>query len=175
VSRVLDFWFQELNEKLWFGSDAPLDRRIRAEFGDLHAHIASLDQSRFSGARTLLAAIIVTDQFPRNMYRDTPDAYMTDALARALSEQVIALGLDRHMTPAQRHFVYLPFEHSENPEHQALAVRLVEALGDKSWTSHAHWHQRMIQRFGRFPHRNQALNRTSTEEELEYLAKRRTR
>jgi uncharacterized protein (DUF924 family) len=173
VARVLDFWFRELDPGKWFASDASLDQRIRAEFGALHAYIASGVTLDLSGPRTLLAAIIVADQFSRNMFRGLPGAFCTDALARCLSEQVIALGLDRQMTPAQRYFAYLPFEHSENRQHQALAVRLIEALGDASWTFAARGHEEVIKRFGRFPHRNRTLGRISTTEELAYLAEQK--
>jgi uncharacterized protein (DUF924 family) len=104
------------------------------------------------------------------MFRGTPRAFATDALARRLAEQVIAHGIDLAMTPAERYFVYLPFEHSENREHQALAVRLIEALGDESWTRHARMHQADIIRFGRFPYRNRILGRTCTDDELAFLA-----
>jgi uncharacterized protein (DUF924 family) len=174
VPRVLDFWFCELDPASWFNGDAALDLRIREQFGALHALIASGTAQRLEGARPLLAAIIVTDQFARNMFRGSPAAFSTDALARTLSERVIARGLDRQMTPAERYFAYLPFEHSENREHQALAVRLIEPLGDASWTFHARRHEEVVSRFGRFPHRNDILGRTSTEDELAYLAEHGT-
>ncbi len=170
VARVLDFWFRELDPDSWFHGAAALDLCIREEFGALHALIASGTAQGLDGARPLLAAILVADQFPRNMFRGSPAAFSTDALARTLSERVIARGLDLQMTPAQRYFAYLPFEHSENREHQALAVRLIEALGDATWTFHARRHEEVVSRFGRFPHRNHILGRTSTEDELAYLA-----
>jgi len=173
VARVLDFWFRELDPAKWFASDASLDQRIRTEFGALHAHIASGVTLELSSPRTLLAAIIVADQFSRNIFRGLPGAFSTDALARSLSEQVIALGLDLQMPPAERHFAYLPFEHSENREHQALAVELIEALGDAFWTFEARAHEEVIKRFGRFPHRNRILGRISTNEELAYLAEQK--
>lgn len=171
MARVLDFWFRELDPAKWFASDAALDRRIRMEFATLHSHIVSGAAQGLSGARAFLAAIIVTDQFPRNMFRGSPKAFSTDALARSLSERVVTLGLDLQMAPAERHFAYLPFEHSENWKHQVLAVRLIEPLGEASWTSHARWHEEVIRRFGRFPHRNHMLGRKSTDEELAYMAK----
>jgi uncharacterized protein (DUF924 family) len=174
VARVLDFWFRELDPAKWFAGDASLDQRIRTEFGPLHARIASgVVTLELSDPRTLLAAIIVADQFSRNMFRGLPGAFSNDALARSLSEQMIALGLDLQMTPAERHFAYLPFEHSENREHQALAVGLIEALGDASWTFDARGHEEVIKRFGRFPHRNRILGRISTNEELAYLAEQK--
>jgi len=169
VGRVLDFWFREIDSHLWFASSDEFDERIRQGFLELHEHVARSDAGEFAGARTLLAAIIVMDQFSRNMFRGTPRAFSTDPLARRLAEQLIEDGLDLAMTPAERYFVYLPFEHSEDPEHQALAVRLIEPLGDESWTRYARMHQAAIIRFGRFPHRNRVLDRTCTDDEVEFL------
>jgi uncharacterized protein (DUF924 family) len=170
VERVLDFWFRELDSNLWFASSDELDVRLRKSFIELHMRIALSDAREFAGARTLLATIIVTDQFSRNMFRGTPRAFASDPLARQLAEQLLAHGLDVAMTDAERYFVYLPFEHSENREHQALAVRLIEQLSDESWKDYALSHQATILRFGRFPHRNLILGRTSTEDEVAYLA-----
>jgi uncharacterized protein (DUF924 family) len=170
VGRVLDFWFREIDSKLWFDNTDEFDERIRNGFIELHKRIAVSDAQELAGARTLLAAIIVTDQFSRNMFRGTPRAFATDPLARQLADQVLAHGLDLAMTDAERYFVYLPFEHSEDREHQALAVRLIEQLGDESWKEYARSHQATILRFGRFPHRNLILGRTSTDDELAFLA-----
>ena len=170
VGAVLDFWFREIDPQLWFASSDEFDERIRQGFLELHAHIARTDAREFASARTLLAAIVVMDQFSRNMFRGTARAFSTDQLARRLAEQLIADGLDLAMTPAERYFVYLPFEHSENPEHQALAVRLIEPLGDESWTRFARMHQEVIIRFGRFPQRNRILGRSCTDNEVVFLA-----
>jgi len=170
VEQVLDFWFREIEEQRWFHGDASFDRQIHLRFNALHARISTTEPGDFSSARQLLAAIVVTDQLSRNMFRGTPRAFAADPLARRLSGRVIALGLDRDMPTAERYFVYLPFEHSENREDQALAVRLIESLGNASWTQFARMHQASILRFGRFPGRNQALGRVSTDEELAFLA-----
>ena len=170
VGRVLDFWFREIDSHLWFASTDELDERIRQGFLEVHGHIARSDAGELAGARALLAAIIVMDQFSRHMFRGTPRAFSTDPLARRLAEQCIADGLDLAMTPTERYFVYLPFEHSEDREHQALAVRLIEPLGDESWTRHARMHQAAVIRFGRFPQRNRILGRTCTDDEAAFLA-----
>ena len=170
VGRVLDFWFREIDSKLWFDNTDEFDERIRKGFIELHGRIELSDARELAGARTLLAAIIVIDQFSRNMFRGTPRAFATDPLARRLAERLIAHGLDLAMTPAERYFVYLPFEHSEDREHQALAVRLIEPLGDESWTRHARMHQAAVIRFGRFPQRNRILGRTCTDDEAAFLA-----
>jgi uncharacterized protein (DUF924 family) len=117
----------------------------------------------------LLAALLVLDQFSRNLYRDDPRAFAADAAARELARSIVAQGLDRAMTPQERLFVYLPFEHSENADDQALAVRLMAALGNDYWTRYAVDHQATIARFGRFPFRNAALGRVSTAEEVAYM------
>jgi uncharacterized protein (DUF924 family) len=170
VGPVLDFWFREIDSHQWFAGGDELDERIRGRFLELHGEIARSDAREFAGARTLLAAIIVTDQFSRNIFRGSARAFFTDELARRLAEQLIVDGLDVAMSPAERYFVYLPFEHSEDGEHQALAVRLIETLGDESWTHYARMHQAAIIRFGRFPHRNRILGRASTDDEVAFLA-----
>ena len=169
VEQVLDFWFREVGEELWFAASSDLDERIRARFLVVHERILESDVCGLAGPRPLLAGIVVLDQFSRNMFRGTPRTFAADPVARRLAEQVIRLGLDLAMTHAERHFVYLPFEHSEDREHQALAVRLIEQLGDESWTRHARAHQLVINRFGRFPHRNAILGRASTPDELQFL------
>jgi uncharacterized protein (DUF924 family) len=117
----------------------------------------------------VLAAVIVLDQFSRNIFRGTPRAFATDPIARRLARQAIGRGLDIEMTNAERLFVYLPFEHSEDRQDQALSVHLFGQLGNENWTRYALAHQSIIDRFGRFPHRNAILGRTSTPDELAIL------
>jgi len=167
--EVLDFWFREVGERMWFTASSELDERIRSRFLTMHERIIESDARGLAGPRPLLAGIVVLDQFSRNMFRGTPRAYLSDPVARRLAEQVISLGLDMGMTHAERHFVYLPFEHSEDREHQALAVHLIERLGNDGWTRDARAHQLMIDRFGRFPHRNEILGRNSSPDELQSL------
>ena len=114
--------------------------------------------------------MLVLDQFPRNMFRDTPQAFATDALARAVAQGAIAQGLDDGLEPEQRVFLYLPLEHSEDKDDQALAVALISGLGDAEFTRYAQAHKAVIDRFGRFPHRNAVLGRPSTPEEQAFLA-----
>src|ERR1700688_3312802 len=169
VAQVLDFWFREVGEEFWFTASSDLDERIRRRFLAVHERIIESDASGLAGPRPLLAGVVVLDQFSRNMFRGTPRTLAADPVARRLAEQVIAIGLDVVMTHAERYFVYLPFEHSEDREHQALAVRLIEQLGNESWTRYARAHQLVIDRFGRFPHRNAILGRTSSPDELQFL------
>lgn len=169
VEQVLDFWFREVGEEFWFAASSDLDERIRRRFLAVHERIIESDARGLAGPRPLLAGIVVLDQFSRNMFRSTARMFAADPVARRLAEQVISLGLDRVMSHPERYFVYLPFEHSEDPNHQALGVRLIEQLGNESWTRYARDHQLLIDRFGRFPHRNAILGRTSSRDELRLL------
>ena len=167
---VLRFWFEELSEADWFRSDPQLDDKIRARFGELYAALKA--QPPVPGeldASTLLAAVIVFDQFPRNIFRRSPEAYATDALALELARYAVATGMDRALATKQRHFLYLPFMHSEHREMQAESVRLVSALGIPDGLKYADHHRGVVERFGRFPHRNAILGRQSTPEEIEFL------
>jgi uncharacterized protein (DUF924 family) len=169
--RVLDFWFGELSPKAWFEKSDQVDQRIRDRFLATHAHVSqdvSLDDL-LQSADIALAAILVLDQFPRNMFRDTPRAFASDAKALALAERTVAAGLDRAVDAARRIFFYLPFEHSEAIADQDRSVALFEGLGDAEYLRYAHAHRDIVRRFGRFPHRNAILGRRSTPEELAFL------
>jgi uncharacterized protein (DUF924 family) len=170
VAEVLGFWFGELRPSDWFAKSDALDASIRQRFAPLHARLAAGEARHLEPTpRIVLAAVIVLDQFSRNLYRDDARAFAADPTARELARRAIAQGADRGLSPAERLFLYLPFEHSEDRADQALAVRLVEALGDAGWTRYAQAHKDIIDRFGRFPHRNAALGRSSTPEELALL------
>jgi len=170
VSDVLRFWFEELAELDWFVRNDAVDDRIRQRFLSLYGDItADGGVPLTSPPRTLLAAVLVLDQFSRNLYRDDPRAFEADADARKLARSVVTQGIDRAMTPRERLFVYLPFEHSENADDQALAVRLIATLGNEYWSRYAVAHQATIARFGRFPFRNAALGRVSTADEVAYM------
>lgn len=171
VTDVLHFWFEEMAERDWFVRDDAVDDRIRQRFLTMYGDItADGGVPLASSPRMLLAAVLVLDQFSRNLYRDDPRAFESDANARKLARSIVAQGLDRAMTPRERLFAYLPFEHSENTDDQALAVRLIAMLGSEYWTRYAVDHQTTIARFGRFPFRNAALGRISTAEEIDYMS-----
>jgi len=171
VSDVLQFWFEELAELDWFVRNDAVDDRIRQRFLSLYGDItADGGVPLTSPPRMLLAAVLVLDQFSRNLYRDDPRAFEADADARRLARSIVAQGFDRALTPPERLFVYLPFEHSENADDQALAVRLIAALRNEHWTHYALAHQTTIARFGRFPFRNAALGRVSTADEVAYMS-----
>lgn len=166
VQQVLHFWFCELEASHWFSGDTAIDARIRDRFMVLHEKLATSEGGGASRARPLLAAVIVLDQFSRNMFRGSPRAFAYDATARKLARQAITHEMDTEMNREERYFLYLPFEHSEDRADQALAVRLISQLGSREWTKSALAHERLIERFARFPHRNAILGRESTPEEI---------
>lgn len=166
VGDVLRFWFEEQGEDDWFASDHHLDERIRARFLPLHEELVKNGARDAATPRALLAAIVVLDQFSRNLFRNSARAFAADALARKLARAMVDRGLDRALMDRERMFVYLPFEHSEDRGDQALSVRLFAQLGNEGWTRYAQAHKELIDRFGRFPHRNAILGRESTPEEL---------
>jgi uncharacterized protein (DUF924 family) len=168
--EVLHFWFEELAPKQWFKPDPALDQEIARRFSDLHHALAQdVPADWVATPRAMLAAVIALDQFPRNMFRGTARAFATDHLALATAQEAIARGSDRALSVAERQFLYLPFEHAEDPAMQARSVALYQALGDKEGLDYARRHKAIIDRFGRFPHRNAALRRVSTAEELDFL------
>ena len=170
VDEVLRFWFTELTYEQCFKKDDAVDRQIGERFGATHERLAADPGSIDTAApRELLAAIIVFDQFPRNLYRGTARAFATDPVARRLANAAVDSGIDVTLSKRERIFVYLPFEHSENTADQVRSVRLLGALGDAELDKYAVAHKVIIDRFGRFPHRNVALGRVSTPEEIAFL------
>ena len=119
----------------------------------------------FPTPRVALAAVIVLDQFPRNMFRDSARAFAGDPMARHIAREAVDRGFDAGLKDEQRLFLYLPFEHSEDREDQALSCELIGSIGNDYWTKYAQAHKEIIDRFGRFPHRNAVLGRTSTRAE----------
>ena len=169
VGDVLCFWFEELPHAKWFKKDDDLDAQIRDRFLALHARLLAEDGHGLETPRAMLAAVIVLDQFSRNIFRDDARAYAADPIARRIARSVIDQGLDATMAAQEKRFLYLPFEHSEDARDQRLSVKLIEPLGDPEMTKYAIAHQVIIDRFGRFPHRNAILGRRSTPEEVEFL------
>jgi uncharacterized protein (DUF924 family)/TolB-like protein/class 3 adenylate cyclase/Flp pilus assembly protein TadD len=171
VGDVLRFWLEECTPAQWFQKDAAFDAALGARFGELHARLAAGREPAYADtARGVLAAVIVLDQFSRNLHRGHARAFANDDRARALARVAIDRGDDAGMTAPERMFLYLPFQHSESPADQHRSVALFEALGVPEWTGHAIAHRDLIARFGRFPHRNAVLGRASTPEELDALA-----
>lgn len=165
---VLRFWFDE-HPRDWFAKKPELDAQIRRRFHALYLEAVSgaLD-GWLDGPRTCLARVILLDQFPRNMFRGDARAFASDALARAGARVILERGWDQAMTQAERLFAYLPFEHSESPEDQDLSCELMKGF-EPEQVRYALRHREIIQRFGRFPHRNDTLGRQSTPAEIEFL------
>jgi uncharacterized protein (DUF924 family) len=170
VAEVLNFWFVEVPRQQWFAGGAALDEQVRARFTPLLRTVAAEpEDALLVDAKTALAVVIVLDQFSRNIFRGTPSAFAGDAKALAIAETAIAKGFAEALNGDERLFLYLPFEHQENADAQARSLELISALGDPELTKYALAHKDIIDRFGRFPHRNAILGRTSTVEELELL------
>ncbi|WP_180078535.1 DUF924 family protein [Acinetobacter sp. YH12251] len=167
---ILEFWFNPENQPNWFAKSNNFDVLIEKKFKDIHqaASQAELWQWRTT-AEGRLAEIIVLDQFSRNLFRDSGLAFAQDALALALAQEAIAQGLDLQLSLEQRSFLYMPFMHSESTKIHQSALKLFEQLGNPINLEFEKKHKVIIDRFGRYPHRNAVLGRTSTAEELEFL------
>jgi uncharacterized protein (DUF924 family) len=168
---ILHFWFTELTPKLHFAKDPALDEVIRTRFG---ATLEAAARCELFGWRTTpegrLAEVLVLDQFSRNVYRDTPRAFAQDALALALAQELVVSGQDRSLPLAQRSFAYMPYMHSESALVHTQAVALFDQPGMEYPLRFELRHQAIIERFGRYPHRNAILGRESTPEELAFLS-----
>ena len=170
IDEILRFWFEELQPQDWFVRSEAVDRTIRARFLGVHDELSrGAELAVPASAREALAAVIVLDQFPRNLFRGSPRAFATDALALSLAQQAIAAGLDRKLSTQERMFLYMPFQHAEDRVVQERSVELFASLGAAESLDFARRHKEVIDRFGRFPHRNAALGRESTPQELEFM------
>jgi len=167
---VLKFWFEETEQAQWWNKDLTFDNEIKRRFESIYnaAQYCELFDWR-SSAEGRLAEVIILDQFSRNMYRDTPASFATDALALALSQQAISVGADKLLSKVQRSFLYMPFMHSESLFIHNVAVDLYKKNGIQANVDFEIKHKNIIERFGRYPHRNSILGRQSTEEEIEFL------
>jgi uncharacterized protein (DUF924 family) len=170
IDDIVRFWFEQLTPKDWYRKDKALDAEIERRFGAIYAALkAGVPADWLTTPKGWLAAIIVLDQFPRNLFRDDPRAFATDGEALALSKRAIAAGIDMKLKPEQRAFLYMPFQHSEDAADQARSIELFTALGTPSNLDFAQRPKAIIDRFGRFPHRNAVLGRASTEAESAFL------
>ncbi|HQR24945.1 MAG TPA: DUF924 family protein [Steroidobacteraceae bacterium] len=169
VGQVLSFWFSDLDEADWWKKDPALDEKIRSRFLGVHERLVESGAIEVTRPRPILAAVIVLDQFSRNMFRDSTRAFASDPIARRLAREAIDQGYDQGMRAEERMFLYLPFEHSEDRADQELSVELFSRLGRDDWTRFAIAHKVIIDRFGRFPHRNAVLGRVSSPEEIEVM------
>ena len=167
---VLDFWFHALKPEDWWTRDETVDANIISCFSSLYERLAEEVPGEWlatQGGR--LAAIIVLNQFPRNMFRDDPRTFATDARALEIAGQTVEAGEDEKLNQYERGVLYMPYQHSEDSAMQARSVELFTALGDAGQLDFAIKHKQVIDRFGRFPHRNKILGRKSSAEEVEFL------
>jgi uncharacterized protein (DUF924 family) len=168
ATEVLRFWLEE-HAQDWFAKNPAFDRAIRHRFLALHEAAAAGHLAHWADdSRGCLALVIVLDQFPRNMFRGEARAFATDALARAAARVILQRGWDKQMSQAEQLFAYLPFEHSESLEDQTLSCELMKDF-DPDQLRYAIRHREIIERFGRFPHRNGLLGRENTAAEIEFL------
>ncbi|HET7921866.1 MAG TPA: DUF924 family protein [Gammaproteobacteria bacterium] len=169
-SDILSFWFEELTPAQHFASDVKLDELIRARFSDCHRAAAQgeLETWRVT-PEGRLAEIIVLDQFSRNLFRGKPQAFASDGVALVLAQEAVRAAADQALPQARRLFLYMPFMHSESRTVHATAERLFRALGLAENLKYELAHKAIVDRFGRYPHRNAVLGRDSTPEELEFL------
>ncbi|MCK9684347.1 DUF924 family protein [Scleromatobacter humisilvae] len=167
---VLDFWFDPATEPNWWKRSDAFDATIAARFGALHEAATRCELFAWrASAEGRLAEVIVLDQFSRNLHRDSPLAFAADPLALALAQTAVALGVDRDLDIRRRVFLHMPYMHSESRAIHEEALRLFAADHSANDLDYERRHKAIIDRFGRFPHRNAVLGRASTPEELEFL------
>lgn len=167
---VLEFWFGELRPAQWWQKDPALDGLIRTRFGEVHERAVRGELMNWRGtALGRLAEIIVLDQFSRNIWRDTPRAFASDGMALVLAQEAVAEGADQQLPVKWRAFLYMPFMHSESLRMHEQAIKLFSAPGLEDNLRFEQRHLEIIERFGRYPHRNAILGRPSTAEEAAFL------
>lgn len=168
--HVLDFWFEEIDPVMWFRKDDEFDRVLRTRFGQLWQAASQGELAHWRATiKGRLAEIIVLDQFSRNLFRNTPRSFACDGMALVLAQEAIATGLCENLTVEQRGFLYLPFMHSESALIHQQALELFRQLNNGDQLEFEIRHKAIIDRFGRYPHRNEILGRESTLEEQEFL------
>lgn len=168
MNDILDFWFQDLRPEDWYARSDALDARIRAKFAVTYDRVLAGETAHWRDTpEGRLAEIIVLDQFSRNMFRDQARAFAADPMALALAQEAIRCGADRRLDVTRRAFLYMPFMHSESRRMHEQAMALFKDLPNLEYEIR---HKAIIDRFGRYPHRNAALSRESTAEELEWMA-----
>jgi uncharacterized protein (DUF924 family) len=169
--EVLDFWFNDIEPKQWFEKNIDFDNTIKDRFGALHRQAIQGELSAWRDSpKGALAEIIVLDQFSRNIYRDQPESFAADPMALALAQVAIANGFDVELSPTERSFLYMPFMHSESAVIHKQAVTLFSELDIVNSLDFELKHKKIVDRFGRYPHRNAILGRKSSSEELAFMA-----
>lgn len=168
--EIIGFWFEEIDKSQWWAKDEAFDKLIRKRFLKVHTNAICCElylwRETSLGA---LAEIIVLDQFSRNMFRNRPESFAYDSLALALSQSAIARGLDTELSTDKKSFLYMPFMHSESLVIHSIAESLFSNLGIESSIEYEKKHKAIIEKFGRYPHRNRILGRISTPEEEQFL------
>lgn len=168
---ILQFWFREIESSRWWKADPEFDRLINERFSEVHAKAVRCEL--FEWRRTpegRLAEIIVLDQFSRNIYRNTHLAFANDTMALALAQEAVSSGADSALGQEQKNFLYMPYMHSESRLIHEEAARLFLANGVQNSYDFELRHKAIIDRFGRYPHRNDILGRQSSPEEIDFLA-----
>ncbi len=168
---ILQFWFQEISPSQWWKADPEFDRLITERFSEIHAQANRCEC--FEWRRTpkgRLAEIIVLDQFSRNIYRNKPLAFASDSMALTLAQEAVSAGADIALAPEEKNFLYMPYMHSESRLIHETALRLFQAMGLQGNYDYELRHKAIIDRFGRYPHRNSILGRHSSAEEIAFLA-----
>lgn len=169
-SEILKFWFEEIDPSKWWAKDDVFDQSMRGRFSEVHARATRCELFEWRAeAKGRLAEIIVLDQFSRNLFRGSPLAFASDPLALALAQEAIGAKAEEALSPIERSFLYLPFMHSESLAIHAVAMQLYRTNGIQSNLDFEVRHKQIIERFGRYPHRNAILGRQSTDEEIEFL------
>ncbi len=170
--EIVNFWFEEIEPVLWWKKDDNFDALLVERFSEIHKRATRCELYKWRGEpEGRLAEIIVLDQFSRNMFRGSAQAFANDAMSLTLAQEAISCGADKALTPEQRSFLYIPFMHSESLQIHELAVELFRKNGIESNLEFELKHKRIIEKFGRYPHRNKVLGRQSTTEELEFLTR----
>ena len=169
--EIIKFWFEEISQTQWWKKDVQFDQLIASRFSEVHGQASRCELYQWRDtAEGRLAEIVVLDQFSRNIYRNSPLSFATDSLALALAQEAIRSGADKSVPEAMRSFFYMPFMHSESAAIHEEAVSLYEAYGNEGNLKFELRHKAIIDRFGRYPHRNEILGRDSTAEEIEFLS-----
>ena len=168
--EVLKFWFEEIDPKSWWAAEPAFDQLVRQKFEGLFQQAASGELYAWrEEASGRLAEIIVLAQFSRNMYRNSPRAFAQDTVALVLAQEAVASGAHHRLSPVERSFLFLPYMHSESRLIHVVAERLYREFAPPTNLDFERRHKAIIDRFGRYPHRNEILGRTSTPEEIEFL------
>ena len=167
--NVIEFWFMTITPKQWYTNDPAFDERVRSRFLVTYNKVVKGETKEWRNhPEGRLAEIIVLDQFARNMFRNTPQAFAHDHLALSLAEEAVRIGDDQKIPSTYRAFIYMPYMHSEDRKVHEKAMQLFESLGGDN-AAYEKAHREIINKFGRYPHRNNILGRISTPEELEFM------